>query len=486
LSPSEARVSAVAIVGGGCSGLLVAVQLFRNGFRDRVTIIEPRERLGAGLAYSTSFDQHLLNVPAGKMSALAQQPAHFLEWLRARHSPDASADSFAPRKMYGEYLEDLLQETIRTVPGSHFSHIRAEAISGGAHANGARLALSDGTTVYAERVVLALGNPASCPAPGLSMHGLEDRWHLSPWFGDALRVRFPGERVLLLGTGLTAVDAFLALQSQETACEAYMLSRRGILPQVHDLRVPIQAPPALRNRGNLLPVFREVRAHIEVARQADLSWRAIIDALRSISNDIWRELPVTDKLKFLRHLKTYWEPHRHRMAPEIRAWLDEYGAAGALRVIAGRLQEVSSRGRTTQVRILLKQGGERILEVDRIISCTGLQESYTDSPRPLIHSLVENGSARANDVGIGFHTDGHGALLNANMLDGKKSPSPVFFTLGPPRRGELFETTAVPEIRAHAEALAHYLMRGERANSKKAPAPVVDVEAVKPRPCSGI
>ncbi len=480
MSAPEARRSTVAIVGGGCSGLLVAVQLFRNGFRDRVTVIEPRERLGAGLAYSTSFDQHLLNVPAGKMSALAEQPAHFLEWLRARHWPAADADSFAPRKMYGEYLEDLLRETIRAIPGGHFSHIRAEAIGACASANGARLALSDGTTVQAERVVLALGNPASCPAPGLSMHGLEDRWHLSPWFGDALRVRFPGERVLLLGTGLTAVDAFLALQSQETACEVYMLSRRGMLPQVHDLRVPVEMPPLLRTRGNLLLVFREVRAHIEAARQADLSWRAIIDALRSISNDIWRELSVTDRRRFLRHLRTYWEPHRHRMAPGIRARLDEYGASGALQVIAGRLQEVSSHGRVTQVRILLKQGGERVLEVDRIISCTGVGESYTDSPRPLIHSLVENGLARANEVGIGFHTDGHGALLDANMLDANMldanmldanmSPSPVFFTLGPPRRGELFETTAVPEIRAQAEALAHYLMQGEPANLQHTPA----------------
>ncbi|MGA2215581.1 MAG: FAD/NAD(P)-binding protein [Bryobacteraceae bacterium] len=452
----EGRRFATAIVGGGCSGLLAAVQLFRNGFRERVTVIEPRERLGAGLAYSTSFDQHLLNVPAGQMSALADQPAHFLEWLRARSWPNASAASFAPRKIYGEYLEDLLQETIRPIARGQFSHIRAEAIGAAADGNGAHLALSDGTTVYAQRVVLALGNPASCAAPGLSMHGLEDCWRLSPWLGDALRVRFPGERILLLGTGLTAVDSLLALQSQDTACEVFLLSRRGQLPEVHDLGVRAQAPPVLTNRGNLRLLFRELRAHIEAAGQANRCWRSIIDGLRPISNDVWRELQVADRLRFLRHLKTYWEPHRHRMAPEIRARLDEYQANGTARIIAGRLQEASSRGGKTQVRILLKLGGERVLEVDRIISCTGLHEDYTASPRPLIHSLVENGLAHANDVGIGFHTDGHGALLDA-----KTNPSSVFFTLGPPRRGELFETTAVPEIRCQAEALVRYLVLGE-------------------------
>ena len=209
--------------------------------------------------------------------------------------------------------------------------------------SGARLALSDGMTVHAECVVLALGNPASCPTPSLLRRGLEDRWHLSPWLGDALRVRFPGERILLLGTGLTAVDAVLALHSQETACHVTMLSRRGILPKVHDPRAPVGAPTVLHNRGNLRLLVQEVRGHIETARQADLGWRAIVDSLRPISNDVWQELPAADQQRFVRHLKKYWEPHRHRMAPEISERLDGYKASGKLQLIAGRLQESFAR-----------------------------------------------------------------------------------------------------------------------------------------------
>jgi uncharacterized NAD(P)/FAD-binding protein YdhS len=453
---AESDRSAVAIVGGGCSGLLVAVHLFREGFQGHVTVIEPRAQLGGGLAYSTSLIQHLLNVPARNMSALPEQPDDFLEWLRAHHWPEAKPDSLAPRKLYGQYLQDVLQQTLRAGGGRHFSHIRAEVTEANADENGARLALSDGMTVRAERVVLALGNPASCPTPSLLRRGLEDRWHLSPWLGDALRVRFSGERILLLGTGLTAVDAVLSLHKQEKACQVYMLSRRGMLPKVHNLRVPVEAPPVLHNRGNLRKLVEEVRGHIETARQADLCWRAIVDGLRPITNDLWAELSVTDRERFVRHLKKYWEPHRHRMAPEISERLDGYKASGKLQVIAGRLQECS-RERATQVRISLKSGGERALDVDRIISCTGIQESYTNSPRPLIRSLMENGLAQANDLGMGFRTDGEGALIDADM-----SPSSVFFTLGPPRRGELFETTAVPEIRAQAEALAQRLVQSSK------------------------
>jgi uncharacterized NAD(P)/FAD-binding protein YdhS len=436
--------------------LLVAVNLFRKGFQGRVTMIEPRSRLGTGLAYSTTFIQHLLNVPAGKMSALPEQPSHFLEWLRNNHWPDAKPDSLAPRKLYGEYLQEVLKQTLRSRAGSLFSHIRAEATDATADRNGARVALSDGMTVHAERVVFALGNPASCPTPSLLRRGLEDRWHLSPWLGDAMRVRFSGERILLLGTGLTAVDAVLALQNQEKACQVYMLSRRGILPKIHNLRVPVGAPPALSNRGNLRLLVREVRGHIEAARQADLCWRAIVDGLRPITNDVWQELTVADQQRFVRHLKKYWEPHRHRMAPEILDRLESYKASGSLEIMAGRLQDCA-RGRSTQVRISLKSGGERALDVDRIISCTGIQESYTNSPRPLIRSLMDNGLARANALGMGFQTDGQGALMDENM-----QPSSVFFTLGPPRRGELFESTAVPEIRDQAADLAMRLMQSSK------------------------
>src|ERR1700733_6937605 len=459
MSPSDTNCS-IAIIGGGCSGLLAAVHLFNNGFRGRVTVIEPRKRLGAGLAYSTTFIQHLLNVPAGKMSAFPKRPAHFLDWLRDNHWPDAKLDSLAPRKLYGEYLQEVLKQTLRANGGSQLSHIRAEVIdatAGGSGAgmkgNGVRLALSDGMTVHAERVVLALGNPASCPTPSLLRRGLEDRWHLSPWLGDALRVRFSGERVLLLGTGLTAVDAVLALHSQETPCQLTMLSRRGILPKIHNLRGPVEALPILRNRGKLRLLVKEVRGHIEAARQEDLCWRAIVDGLRPVSNDIWDELSVEDRQRFVRHLKKYWEPHRHRMAPEIRERLDGYRANGKLQIIEGRLQG-SSSGPFTQIQMGLKSGGERLLEVDRIISCTGIQENYKDSPRPLTRSLIQSGLARANDLGMGFQTDGQGALLDANMR-----PSSVFYTLGPPRRGELFETTAVPEIRTQSEALAYRLVQ---------------------------
>ena len=428
---------------------MLAARLLRGGFPGSLTVIESREQLGAGLAYSTSFPGHLLNVPAATMSAVAEKPAHFLEWLRERHFPAAEADCFAPRKLYREYLDEVLRQSLSAGAGRHFTHLRAEAIEAHSQPSGARLTLSNGTAVHAGRVVLALGNPAVCPDPGPVRDGLEDCWHLSPWLPDALRVRFPGERILLLGSGLTAVDAALALHGQELACEVTMLSRRGVLPQVHNLAAPSAAAPILRSRTNLRLLFRELRAAVHSEREAGGCWRGVVNALRPHSNELWTSLPLKEKHRFLRHLKTYWEAHRHRMAPAVRADLDRYRANGALRILAGRVHRARPRDGAAEVGIRLRTGEEREFSVNRIISCTGIHESYQDSSRPLIRSLVGNRLAFPNDLGLGFRTDPQGALL-----DGDRKPSAVFFTLGPTRQGELFECTAVPEIRAQAEGLA--------------------------------
>jgi uncharacterized NAD(P)/FAD-binding protein YdhS len=414
-------------------------------------MVDPRPEIGPGLAYSTPFNEHLLNVPAGRMSAFADQPAHFVEWLRA-HNSAADPDCFVPRRLYGAYLKDLFSEELRATAAVDFEHIRAEAISLDPITRGASLVVSDRSTVSAQKVVLALGNPASCmtrPSQGRDCDG----WYASPWHGDALRIRTSGERILVLGSGLTAVDCVIALHSQERPCRTFMVSRRGILPSVHSAFVPAAVPPVLSTSVPLSQMFGGLREQITQAKFGGQCWRVVIDGLRPISNELWCELSMRDRKRFLRHLKTFWDAHRHRMASEVASRIDAHKAKGVLDLIAGRLSEVSRCGQAIRVRICLRQGGERVLEVDRAIVCTGIQEDYENSDRPLVRTLLEKGLARANELRLGFRSDEGGAILDASL-----TASSVLFTLGPPRRGDLLETTAVREIRAQAQALAKRLL----------------------------
>ncbi|HWY24061.1 MAG TPA: hypothetical protein VNX47_04035, partial [Nevskia sp.] len=76
-------------------------------------------------------------------------------------------------------------------------------------------------------------------------------------------------------------------------------------------------------------------------------------------------------------------------------------------------------------------------------------------------------------LGLGLLTDAQGALLDR---DGQAST--WLYTLGPARKGQLWETTAVPEIRVQAQALARRLLQLEGADRRIVPA----AEAERPRP----
>jgi uncharacterized NAD(P)/FAD-binding protein YdhS len=445
--------TSIAIIGGGCSGTLLAAQLLRQSFTGSITIVEPRPELGMGLAYSTPFDEHLLNVPAGKISAFSDEPFHFLDWLHDHHCPFSTPFTFAPRKRYGEYLNDVLHREIVRAPQTEVSHLNVEAIDIKIEDNLAKVVLVDGEVLKTKTVVLALGNPASSPMVEAASVGNIQRLEASPWHDLALRLRNMHERVLLLGTGLTAVDSMLALLAQSEDAQIFMLSRRGLLPQSHAVCQPLPGLPELSVPPRVSSLVRHLRQRIEALRSRGYCWRTAIDELRPISNRLWHELSLNEKRRFSRHVKPYWESHRHRMAPEITTQAARHRIEGRLSVMAGRIRDVQRADNIIEVQISLNCGPELLLEVDRIINCTGIHEDYNSSSRPLIRSIISRGLACANDLGLGFRTDSNGTLIEA---DGHSSLH--LFTLGPTLRGELFETTAVPEIRSQAEALAHYLI----------------------------
>ena len=124
------RPKTITIVGGGASGTLVATHLLRRWNGDlRVHLVERRRELGQGVAYSTRSARHLLNVAAGKMSVLHDDPDHFLRWLRAGPIPTATPETFAPRPFFHAYLLDALSEAERLCPQASLERVRGEVVS---------------------------------------------------------------------------------------------------------------------------------------------------------------------------------------------------------------------------------------------------------------------------------------------------------------------------------------------------------------------
>jgi uncharacterized NAD(P)/FAD-binding protein YdhS len=395
------------------------------------------------------------------MSAFGSDPKHFMQWLAKNGYPGATPDTFVPRKVFGGYLQDVLQSAIHeSSPNYRYRHHGSRVVDISHNREAAKVFLANGDRIVADRVVLALGNPAprrlDAPSEG---------YYNSPWENGALTDLPPTAMVVLIGTGLTAVDAFLALEAQGHQGHIFCVSRRGKLPHVHtvyhSLLEPVDPVGVQTARG----LLRSLRLHVEKAQQQGYEWRAVVDSLRPVTNAVWEGFDAKEKFRVFRHLKTWWDIHRHRMAPEIGIKLDKAVAQGRLRVVVGRLRRITAESERLRVEIMQRSQTGLTLTVDRLINCTGSEEDYRRSPNLLVQSLLEGGSIQPDPIGKGLWTDAHGALI-----DSKGRPSDWLFTLGPPRSGGLFETTAVPEVRIQAEALAHYLV------STRYEAPVIPVE----------
>jgi uncharacterized NAD(P)/FAD-binding protein YdhS len=433
----------VAIVGGGAGGTLAAIQLLRKAPGPwRIALVERGGALARGLAYGPAEPCHLLNVPACGMSALAGEPDDFVHWS------GAAPGDFVPRSVYGSYLEATLTRAHGTAaPGVVLQLVCGEAVATDVDDAGVRVELRDGREIRARAAVLALGNfpSADLAVPDGGLYG-SALYRRSPWERGALDGIPPGATVLLLGSGLTMVDAALSLQRRGHRGPIHALSRHGVLPHVHaDVdKGPLQ--PRIGASG-VLGLLRALRS--ETQRQGE--WRAVFVALRPVTQRIWSRLSHADRVRFLRHLRTFWDVHRHRMAPDVGSAISRLRARGRLRVHAGRVQSFAIRG-DSAVAVFRPRGQRRSDEISaaRVVNCTGPASCLSDMHHPLLVSILSRGLAVPDALGMGLSTDADGALLGAAR--GR------LFTLGALRRGELWETTAIPELRVQACAVAERLV----------------------------
>jgi uncharacterized NAD(P)/FAD-binding protein YdhS len=446
----------VAIVGGGVSGTLLAVQLLRNARGPLcVKIVEPREQLARGIAYSTLSKAHLLNVPAANMSALPDEPGHFLSWLRQYREPATQGYTFVPRRDYAQYVEQLLSETRRdSAPGTSIEHIRDRAARFIPTASGFDVLMEKCGPCGTNILILALGNgPAVNP-----ISEADDLNVRNAWSHNALDGLRKDSGVLLVGSGLTAIDVCLSLIEAEHIGPVYMVSRHGLLPRAH-LEVPAPPKPATaftpRFPKTARALLREVRESVAREIEEGGSWQPVIDSIRPHTNEIWQGLAVDEKRRFMRHGRSFWEVYRHRMPTHISRKIEGMRASGQLHVICGRVVS-ASKDVSGEINVRILGGyptGENIVRTARVINCTGPQNDPRKSSDPLVRQIVAEGIGRPDPLFLGLETTPDGGLIRA---DGSVWEN--IFALGPTRRGTLWETTAVPEIRRQASELARKIL----------------------------
>ena len=433
----------IAIIGGGYSGTLQAIQLL--ALTDtRVTLIE-RARPARGVAYSTSSPDHLLNVRASGMSAYPDRPSHFADWLAAQGH--GGPETFAQRRIYGAYLETQLAEA-QALYGDRLTIRADEAIDVVAGEGGEIVALASGESLTANIVILCIGNLAP-DVPGIiARAGLSEGVYIAdPWAGPILDDLSDEDTVLLIGTGLTAVDAALMLDAGGFRGRTLALSRRGLLPRAHEAPAPPPAAPDLEGRCTAL-----LRAIRSLAKET--GWRSAVDSLRPHTQRLWTEASVAERRRFLRHLRPWWDVHRHRIAPEIADRLQGMMAEGRLDIAAGKIEAVAAapKGALVEWR---PRGADRAarLTVRRIVNCTGPQSDIARADNPLIRRLVETGRIRPDACRIGIDIDDA-----CRTLDRNGNANAQLLAVGPLTKGALWEIVAVPDLRVQTRATAERLI----------------------------
>lgn len=457
----------IVVIGAGFSGAVTAMHLLKTCKRNtRITLINRSGSMAKGLAYGTNSPLHLLNVPAGNMSALAQQPNDFLDFCKSR-LPEAGPGTFVTRQIYGEYLATRLNEAEHNpAPGVLLRRISAEVCGLYPTHEGAQLALNSGEQINARQVVLAFGHFAPNDPYGMATARETGRYQADPW-GPATALDCSLDApVLLVGAGLTALDVSLGLLQHGQRGTIHMLSRRGLPLLTHrtqrgDMPLPthfmeelLDGPAQIRH---YLCAIRQQIRHCELSGH---DWRDVMAALRPITPALWQRLPLAERARFLRHVQPYWDVHRHRVAPQSHQRFTAARAQGQITQAAGRISKITPTADGLLIDIQLR-GTQAIkqIEVARVINCTGPNGNLSHVRDPLITQLQSLGLIQLDPLGLGLRVDDRYAVYCAN-----NTPLSWLSYVGPMLKADHWEAVAVPELRVHAEGVAKKLAQASQSH----------------------
>ena len=457
------------IVGGACSGVFAALHLQRQSDRNLcVHLVDSSGTFGEGVAYGTTDEHHLLNVPAIGLSAVPDKPDDFLEFARDQWAMEVSPSDFLPRHLFAAYLKNHLAK-LRSEVGSSSPAIRYDLVDHTARvsslreeARGWTVHLHNGQAILADAVILATGHALE-PFPQLRRLQAMDlhRRVISPYDGYAIRDLPKDSRVGIFGTGLSMIDAITSLSYANFQGQITAISRSGRLPREHVLQAPL--PPDDPLRKSMLDLVDKFSAHRQNAQQSvhlfratvaeaiarGIDWQTVFELIRADTPKLWQCIEPQQQTRLLRHARRIWDSHRHRMPPISAGIVQSLSSRGPLNVLAGRIVSIDKQNDALQV---TTEGAKKTTQttVDYLIDCTGMSQDVRKSGDPLTKQLLADGFCQADVHGMGFTTTHTGRLRGL-----ARAP---LYALGPIRRGDLWESTSVPELRIQATDLAAALL----------------------------
>lgn len=438
------------IIGGGATGTLLAVNLIKNSENQPVTVnlVEKNSKIGRGVAYSTSSDVHLLNVPANKMGAFPDDVEGFHKWLAA-HDYDYLPNDFVPRRIYGEYLQDVFSETVRNAGENvTINSYNDEAVDVSIANDQTEIKLKSGETLVSDKVILAFGNflPPHLRTENSDYISAE-KYFQNPWDEKITQKIDSSDDVLIIGTSLTMVDTVLTLSAHNHQGKITAISTHGWLPTAHELGYVYPSfADELQDQTRVSELFKIIRKHIENAETLNSNWRGVIDSLRPATQGTWLKLSHQEKRRFMRHLRRIWDVSRHRIPVECSELLHELQNSGRLELLKGRVKKIELTPENKFNVFYQDKDVTKTVKADAVINCTGSESNFNKLDISLVKNLLAKNYIQTDDLSLGIKAQPNGKI------------SENLYTIGTALKGILWESTAMPEIRAQANQLAIELL----------------------------
>lgn len=449
----------IAIVGAGFSGTVLAANLLRLPAvrATDIVLIERGAAMGRGVAYAADEFPYLLNVPAARLSADSRDPQQFLRFAKSRLQ-NADGEDFLPRALYGDYLQGVLLEAEREAP----AHVRLQRVFGevtdivrGQTGQPLTAQFKNRPPIHADAVVLALGNPPPAPQPWAAEVLGHGAFRHDP--RDLPKGLTEEHSVLIVGNGLTMADAASVLAGDNGGGPMlHTISRRGLLPRPQGVFITgaVRGGDALLACAqSLRQVLKACRGMVREMERLGGDWREVIAHIRSLAPVLWGKLPEIERRRFVRHLQTHWDIHRHRLPPQLVTRIGHLRRAGKLQVSAGRIQHIAAIEQRLRVTWRPRGSAEsKTLVADLVVNATGPNYAIERSRDPLTSALRTAGMITPDALHLGIRTASYGACLDA-----QGRPARDLYYLGPMLRADHWDATGAIELRGHAEKLAAHL-----------------------------
>ncbi|QFY62828.1 SidA/IucD/PvdA family monooxygenase (plasmid) [Rhizobium grahamii] len=467
-SKNENRRPVVAIIGGGVSGAGVAYHLAQLAVDDAPVIIvfEPRAELGKGLAYDTPDPTHRINVPAARMSLLPDHPEDFVEWIARQNAVADDSDAlrtdgalFPRRSVFGAYVASALSPLVQAGIIKH-----QRVVVGAIRREGGAWQIIDtqGGQTSADYLVIATSHPAPSAPRALSGLAGHPRFVADSTSPTALDVVRPDDRVLIVGNGLTAADVVASLSRKGHHGPITSISRRGLRSRGHapapqEPFGDFEAAPA----HSATVLLRHVRQAIAEAKAAGVTWHAVIDQVRGHGHEIWRNLPIAERCRIVRHVRPFWDVHRFRIAPQVEAAIDQAIASGRMEVLAASLGKVDRNGDVIEVDLKLRHGPSIERSFDAVVVTTGPSHGGILESQAWLADLRDKSHLQLDPTGLGISCSERSEAIDA---DGRADPS--LLISGPLARGTFGELMGLPQITEHAVFVARELAGKTKATTR--------------------